>query len=86
MAKREKQKVITKKYMARQEREDLQTRYLIYGSIAILAIVIILVGYALVDAYIISPNRPVSSVNGEEISTTAYKARRNPVIPLMAIM
>jgi parvulin-like peptidyl-prolyl isomerase len=75
MAKREKQKIVTKKHMARHEREELQTRYIIYGSIAILTVVIILVGYALIDAYFITPNRPVAVVNGEEISTEDYQAR-----------
>jgi parvulin-like peptidyl-prolyl isomerase len=75
MAKREKKKIVTKKHMARQEREAMQTRYIIYASIAVLAIVIILVGVALVDAYIITPNRPVATVNGEAISTEDYQAR-----------
>ncbi|HBX70226.1 MAG TPA: hypothetical protein DEH25_12830 [Chloroflexi bacterium] len=75
MAKREKQRVVSKKHMARQEREALQIRYLTYGSIAILAIVVFLVGYALVSAYIITPNQPVATVNGEKISAKAYQAR-----------
>jgi len=75
MAKREKQKIITKKHMARQEREDIQTRYIKYGSIAIFAVVLILVGIALIDVYFITPNRPVAVVNDEEITTTDYQAR-----------
>jgi parvulin-like peptidyl-prolyl isomerase len=61
--------------MARQEREELQTRYIIYGAITILAIVIILVVIALVDVYLLTPNKPVAVVNDEEISTSAYQAR-----------
>ncbi len=52
MAKQEKQKIVSKKHMARQEREEIQTRYILYGSIAIIAVVLILVGIALVDIYI----------------------------------
>ena len=75
MANREKQKIVTKKHMARQEREAIQTRYIIYGTIALLAIVIILVGVALVDAFIVTPNRAVATVNGENISTEDFQAR-----------
>ena len=75
MAKLEKPKIVTKKHMARQEREDRQTRLLIYASVSILAIVVILVGIALVDALIITPNKPVATVNGEEITTSDYQAQ-----------
>ncbi len=75
MANREKQKIVTKKHMARREREDRQTRILIYAGIAILAIVVILVGIALVDAFFITPNKPVATVIGEDIRTTDYQAR-----------
>jgi parvulin-like peptidyl-prolyl isomerase len=75
MAKSEKQKIVTKKHMARQEREKIQTRYITYGSIIVVAIVLILVGIALVDAYIIAPNKPVAVVNEEDISSSDYQAR-----------
>ena len=68
MAKREEQKIVTKKHMARQEREEMQTRYLRYGAAAIIAVVLILVGIALVDAYILTPNKSVAVVNGEKIT------------------
>lgn len=75
MANREKQKIVSKKHMARQEREDLQTRYIIYGSILVISVVLILVAVALVDIYILTPNKPVAVVNDETISTTDYQAR-----------
>jgi len=75
MANQPKRKIVTKKHMARQEREERQTRLIIYGSIAIVAVVIILVGIALLDIYILTPNKPVAVVNGEKISTSDYEAR-----------
>jgi len=75
MAKPEKQQIVTKKHMARQEREDRQTRILITIGIVILAIVAILVGIAVVDAYIITPNKPVATVNGEVITASDYQTR-----------
>ena len=75
MANSEKPKIVTKKHMARQEREDRQTRILITIGIVILTIVIILVGIALVDVYIITPNKPVATVNGEVITTSEYQTR-----------
>ena len=75
MAKREKQKIVSKKHMARREREELQVRYITYISIAIVVIVVILAGVALINEYVIIPNRPVAIVNGEEITSDQYKAR-----------
>jgi foldase protein PrsA len=75
MANQPKRKIVTKKHMARQEREERQTRWIIYGSVAIVAIVILLVGIALLDIYILTPDKSVAVVNGEEISTRDYQAR-----------
>jgi parvulin-like peptidyl-prolyl isomerase len=75
MANQPKRKIVTKKHMARQEREERQTRFIIYGSIAIVAIVIILVGIALLDIYVLTPDKPVAVVNGDKISTSDYQAR-----------
>jgi rhodanese-related sulfurtransferase len=73
MANQPKRKIVTKKHMARQEREERQTRFIIYGSIAIVAVVLILVGIALLDIYILTPNKPVSVVNDEEILSSDYQ-------------
>ena len=75
MAKREKTTIVSKKHLARQEREAIQMRYIKYGSAVLLAAVALLVGYALVNAYIIIPNQPVAVVNGEKISTDDYQNR-----------
>ena len=75
MANQPKRKIVTKKHMARQEREERQTRFIIYGSIAIVAVIVILVGIALLDIYILTPNKPVAVVNDEEILSSDYQAR-----------
>ena len=75
MAKREKQRIVTKKHMARAERERIQQRYIVIATIAVVAVVVILVGFAFAQAYFITPNRPVAVVNGEEILTSDYQAR-----------
>jgi foldase protein PrsA len=75
MANQPKRKIVTKKHMARQEREERQTRFIIYGSIAIVAVVIILVSIALLDIYIFTPDKPVAVVNGDKISTSDFQAR-----------
>jgi parvulin-like peptidyl-prolyl isomerase len=72
---REKPRRVSKKHLARQEREARQTRIIIYGSIALLVIVAILVGVALVDIFIITPNKPVATVNGEKISSEDFQTR-----------
>lgn len=75
MANQEKQQIVTKKHMARQEREALQVRYLTYGTVGLLVVVAILVGYALINAYFIVPNKPVAIVDGVEITTKDYQTR-----------
>ena len=44
MAKREKKRIINKKYLARVEREQIQKRYINLIAIAVAAVVIILIG------------------------------------------
>lgn len=75
MAKREKQKIVSKKHLARREREERQARFIIIATIVVVAAVVILVGFAAVQALVITPNQPVAVVNGEKILTNDYQAR-----------
>jgi parvulin-like peptidyl-prolyl isomerase len=69
MAKRQKQKIMTKKHVARLERERRQKQLLIYGSIALVAIVFIIITIGVVNETIITPRKPIASV-GEDVITT----------------
>ena len=57
MAKEPNQKVITKKHLARLEKERLQQRYLMIGSIVVIILVIAIVGYGILDQTIIKNQR-----------------------------
>jgi hypothetical protein len=73
MAKGQKSQVVTKKHLARQERERLQTRYILIGSIAIIIIVVALVGYGIISQFIIQPQQPVAKVANNAITTKQFQ-------------
>ena len=59
--------------VSRKEREQLRYVYMGLGLVAVLIIIVLAIG--LIQTYIIEPNSPVASVNGEEISTSEYQNR-----------
>ena len=61
-------KIATKKHVARLERERQQVALVRTISIVAIALVIILVGYGILDTTYIKLNKPVAEVNGEQIS------------------
>lgn len=64
---------LTRKHLARVERERRLRRMLIGGVSAILAIVVGLIAYPIVDRRLIQPGQPVAIVNGVEISTREFQ-------------
>lgn len=75
MADRQKPVVHTKKHLARQARERRQTRMILIGFIAIMAAVVGLVAYAVLDATYLQARRPVATVGEAKITTKAWQAR-----------
>jgi len=73
MAKGQKSQLVTKKHLARQERERIQTRYILIGSIAIIIIVVALVGYGIISQFIIQPQQPVAKVSNNAITTKQFQ-------------
>lgn len=67
MAKKPKQPVITKKHLARQEREQMQTRYILYTGLFVLVLVVGLIGYGILDQTYLKTHKTVATVNGEKI-------------------
>lgn len=70
-----KQSVLTKKHLARVERERRQTRYILIASAVVAIAVIALVGYGVLNQTVLRDIRPVAVVNGENIRTKDYQAQ-----------
>jgi len=75
MAKDSKKKVISKKHLARIDRERRQTRYILIASLAVIAVVIGLIGYGILDQTVLKPLKPVAKVGADNISTIEFQAR-----------
>ncbi|MCB0212599.1 MAG: peptidylprolyl isomerase [Anaerolineae bacterium] len=65
----------TRRQMARsrKEREQLRLLYMGLGGVGIL--ILLILGYGLIQKYVIEPNSPVVVVDGEEIITKDYRNR-----------
>lgn len=75
MAKSRAPKIITKKHLARIERERLQRRYILGGSIIIAIIVFGLIVYGILEQKVLTPLQPVAIVGKEKITTRDFQAR-----------
>jgi parvulin-like peptidyl-prolyl isomerase len=75
MADRQKPVVHTKKHLARLARERRQTRMILIAFSVIMAAVLGLVGYAILDATYLRARRPVATVGEAKISTHTWQAR-----------
>lgn len=73
MAKGQKSQVVTKKHLARQQRERIQNRYILSVSIGIIVIVIGLISYGVVQQYVIQPQQPVAKVADNSITTKQFQ-------------
>jgi len=65
----------TKKHLAKLERERIQRRYLIIGSVAVVIAVIGLVLYGIIDQIYLQSRRPVAVVNDTKILTEDFQGQ-----------
>jgi len=72
---KQKQPLQTKKHLARVERERIQRRYILFGSLAVFIAVVGLIGYGVLDQTYLQGIQPVAIVNGEKISTNLWQAQ-----------
>jgi len=70
-----KQKVVSKKHVARLERERRQVRLIQYIAIGVVAAVILILAYGYLDINYLQAREPVVEVNGEKITTKEFQAR-----------
>lgn len=64
-----------KKFVAQHQKEERQKRYIMIGTIAVLAIVVGLVIYGLLAENVFKPNTPVMELESYSISTSEFKQR-----------
>ena len=75
MAKRRGSKIVTKKHLARVEREQRQKRIIMIGSIVILVFVVGLIAYGIIEQVILEPNQPVAVVGDDKITNEEFENR-----------
>jgi peptidyl-prolyl cis-trans isomerase D len=68
-------KIITKKHIARLEKEDRQKKFLLLGLIALLVIVVALVTYGILDNTVLKTKKPVARVNSSVITVEQFQKR-----------
>jgi parvulin-like peptidyl-prolyl isomerase len=66
---------VTKKHLARAQRERIQRRWTLVGALVVIALVVGLIAYGLAEQTIINPRRAVATVNGEKITSAYVQAR-----------
>jgi peptidyl-prolyl cis-trans isomerase D len=74
MAKSRGRKTLTKKHLARIERERIQRRNILIGSLAVLLIVVGLIGYGILEQTVLRPLQPVAIVGKDKITTRDFQA------------
>jgi len=75
MAKTKAAKVISKKHLARMQRERRQTLLITYTAIALVVIVVALIGYGILDQTVLQATKPVAKVGGDNITTREFQMR-----------
>ncbi len=75
MAKNRPTKIVSKKHLARLERERRQTRFIVAGAIGVLAIVILSIGYGILDQTVLQLRQPIVRVNKDVLTTRDFQIR-----------
>ena len=70
-----KNKVVSKKHVARQQREQQQSGIIRNIAIGVVLAVVLLIGYGYLDQNVLQARRSVAVVNGEKITVGQYQAR-----------
>jgi peptidyl-prolyl cis-trans isomerase D len=75
MAKQPTPKVVSKKHLARIERENLQKRYLLIGTIIVVVLVFGVIIYGILDQTVLAGIKPVAKVGDQTITTNQFVLR-----------
>jgi peptidyl-prolyl cis-trans isomerase D len=69
----QKQTTLSKKHLDRMHREQRQTRLIIIGSVAVLVLVVLVIGYGILQNKVLRYRKPVAEVNGERITAQEFR-------------
>ncbi len=69
------QKIVTKKHMARLEKENRQRRILLIGIVSIVVVVVLLITYGILSKTVLLQNRAVAKVNDQKITVSEFQKR-----------
>jgi peptidyl-prolyl cis-trans isomerase D len=75
MAREFPKKVVTKKHLARQERERQQMRYIRIGTITVIVLVVLLILLGVLEYFVLRPNQAVARVDNERITSKEFETR-----------
>jgi peptidyl-prolyl cis-trans isomerase D len=75
MAKKPKAKIISKKHLARVERERIQNRNIMISALTILVIVLGIIIYGVLDQTVLRENQPVAQVGSDVITTRQFEIK-----------
>jgi parvulin-like peptidyl-prolyl isomerase len=75
MAKNSQAKIVTKKHLARQEKERQQTRWITGVAIAVIAIVFLSITYGILNDTVLLVRKPAVTVNGETATLREFQIR-----------
>jgi peptidyl-prolyl cis-trans isomerase D len=75
MAKNKPTKIVTKKHLARQEREQQQTRIITGVAIGVVVVVLLLIAYGLLNDTLFNNWRSAVTVNGQSLSMQEFQVR-----------
>lgn len=66
-------KIISKKHLARLEKERIQNRIIVTVSIVVLVLVVAVVGYGILDQTVLREAKPVAIVGSDKITTSEFE-------------
>jgi peptidyl-prolyl cis-trans isomerase D len=75
MAKKPKTKIVTKKHLARVEREKIQNRNIMVSALAVLVVVLGIIIYGILDQTVLRESQPVAQVGSDVITTRQFEIK-----------
>ncbi len=73
MTKNTKNTMLTKKHLARMEREQIQTRWILIGTISTIILVVGLLGFGILNEMVLKPNATIVNVNSDKASLVRFQ-------------